>query len=368
MTYYLKNGNTFNPTDESNLDIHTTLPVGNYIIRINQGGQMYFEEADDFTFPSKRYGDNPRWTQRIVNTFLNRKNGTGVMLTGEKGSGKSLLARSVSEEAAKQGIPTIIINSAYCGDSFNMFVQAIEQPAILLFDEFEKVYDKHEQEAILTLLDGVFPSQKLFLFTCNDKWRVDVHMRNRPGRIFYVLDFKGLKKEFIEEYCEDNLNNKSHISTICKISMLFHQFNFDMLKALVEEMNRYDESPTEALAMLNVRPEFDNGEVNYDVVLLRDEVPMILHTAEWQGNPLTSTVGVYYKDPAAVAQAVANGEADKDDEEDEAKGVPWTRLNVTPNSLVTITHEAIVYEAQGFRLIMKRKKEEVKAQSWYDAF
>jgi hypothetical protein len=290
------------------------------------------------------------------------------MLNGEKGSGKTMLAKNIATELAKQGVPTIVINRDWTGDGFFKLLQDIDQPCVILFDEFEKVYASDKQEEILTLLDGVFGSKKLYMFTVNDKWRVDQHMRNRPGRIYYMLDFKGLGAEFIVEYCEDNLTEQKYIDQIVSIAGLFGEFNFDMLKGLVEEMNRYDESPTEALAMLNVRPEFDNGEVKYEVVLLRDEVPMILHTAEWQGNPLTSTVGVYYKDPAAVAQAVANGKADKDDEEDEAEVVPWTRLNVTPNSLVTITHEAIVYEAQGFRLVMKRKKEEVKAQSWYDAF
>ncbi len=38
-----------------------------------------------------------------------------------------------------------------------------------------------------------------------------------------------------------------------------NEFNFDMLKALVEEMNRYNETPTDALAMLNAKPEFDIG-------------------------------------------------------------------------------------------------------------
>lgn len=360
MTYYLKDGNTFNPTDESNLDIHTILPVGNYVIKSKMNGNMFFEMADDFTFPNKRYGDNPRWTNRIINTFLNRQSGTGVMLTGEKGSGKSLLARSVSEEAAKQGIPTIIINSPYCGDNFNTFVQSIEQPAILLFDEFEKVYDSKEQEAILTLLDGVFPTQKLFLFTYNDKWRVDTHMRNRPGRIFYVLDFKGLEKEFIEEYCEDNLINKSHIPTICKISGLFTQFNFDMLKALVEEMNRYDESPMESLAMLNVRPEFDSGKTKYEVTLLRDNIPMSLHAKEWQGNPLTSGITLHFQEPVNAAM-----EADPEDDDD---CVAWTQIDFKSCDLESITQDTMTYKKDNYLLVMTRKKEKVNKESWYDAF
>ena len=35
--------------------------------------------------------------------------------------------------------------------------------------------------------------------------------------------------------------------------------NFDMLKALVEEVNRYDESPFEAVKMINAKPTAESG-------------------------------------------------------------------------------------------------------------
>ena len=210
------------------------------------------------------------------------------MLAGEKGSGKSLLAKSLSMAGHAEGIPTIVINSPHKGDGFNKLIQDISQPCIVLFDEFEKVYNGNDQEEILTLLDGVFPSKKLFVLTCNDKWRIDQHMRNRPGRIYYMIDFKGLAAEFITEYCDDNLINKNHIEKICSIASLFHEFNFDMLKALVEEMNRYNETPQESLKMLNAKPEFDTGskytiklEVGSKVYSERNYSP-----EQYDGNPL----------------------------------------------------------------------------------
>jgi hypothetical protein len=218
------------------------------------------------------------------------------MLNGEKGSGKTLLAKQLSIDAATQGIPTIIINEAWTGDKFNKFLQDIEQPCVVLFDEFEKVYDSQDQERALTLLDGVFPSKKLFVITCNDKWRVNEHMRNRPGRIYYMLDFKGLEAGFITEYCEDVLINKTHIEKICSIATLFEQFNFDMLKALVEEMNRYDESPQDALKMLNAKPEFNNSS-KFDIQLFIQGVEMKrpeLQNITWHGNPLAQPIHVDY--------------------------------------------------------------------------
>ena len=325
ISYFIKQGNTFRVAAEAAIDLHHTLPVGNYIIKIDPQEQLYLEQIDSFEFKSKLYGDNEKYTKRILNTFFEREVSTGIMLAGEKGSGKSLLAKTLAIEAAKKAVPTIVINSPFTGDKFNKILQDISQPCIVLFDEFEKVYDRDDQEEILTLLDGVFPSKKLFVLTCNDKWRIDSHMRNRPGRIYYMIDFKGLDAAFIVEYCNDNLNNKSHIEKICAVSSLFNEFNFDMLKALVEEMNRYNESPQEALVMLNAKPEFDGGskytvvlEVNGKVINSKQ-----LDSKEFQGNPMS---------PEGVT--VGYDVATDDDEDDTRSG--WNSAYFDQSSLQRI--------------------------------
>lgn len=298
MTYFLKSGSRFNVSTKESMDLHESLPAGTYTVKYDKmGGFFYLESIEGFEIKGKIYGDTRRQAQRILNTFNDRTASTGVMLTGEKGSGKTLLAKMLSLDSKAQGVPTIVINEPWCGEEFNAFLQKIEQPTVILFDEFEKVYDREDQEKMLTLLDGVYPSKKLFVLTCNDKWRVNEHMRNRPGRIYYMIDFKGLDQDFIVEYCEDNLKKKEHVNSICKIAMMFDQFNFDMLKALVEEMNRYGETPQEAMKMLNTKPEF-SGEANYKVILQPKglDIPEeLVESKEWTGNPLTSRVSLDYK-------------------------------------------------------------------------
>lgn len=297
MTYFLKSGNRFNVTTKESMDLHDDLPAGNYTVKFDKMSNSFFlESIDSFEIKGKIYGDTRKRAQRILSTFEDRTASTGVLLTGEKGSGKTLLAKMLSIEGAKQGIPTIVINAPWCGDEFNAFLQMIEQPTIILFDEFEKVYDRDDQEKMLTLLDGVYPSKKLFVLTCNDKWRVNEHMRNRPGRIYYMMDYKGLENDFIVEYCMDNLDSTEHIPTICRIATLFDQFNFDMLKAMVEEMNRYDETPQEVMKMLNARPEF-SSETKYKINLQIKgiDIPEKDTDREWHGNPLTQSISIDYK-------------------------------------------------------------------------
>jgi hypothetical protein len=187
---------------------------------------------------------------------------------------------------AVEGVPTIVINAPWCGDKFNTLIQSIDQPCVVLFDEFEKVYDREQQESMLTLLDGIYSSKKLFMLTCNDKWRIDSHMQNRPGRIFYFKNYEGLDENFIREYLADNLVDQSHVETFVRITSIFARFNFDMMKAMVEEMNRYGESPKEALALLNVRAEYDGGHAYNIEVVAEGKQIVSYHPAVWTGTPL----------------------------------------------------------------------------------
>jgi hypothetical protein len=200
-----------------------------------------------------------------------------------------MLAKALCMKLAEEGMPTIIVNTAYHGDSFNKFIQNIEQPAAVFFDEFEKTYRGDDesgpgatQEALLTLLDGTYVTKKLFILTCNDKFRINDHMKNRPGRIYYMLEFKGLTRAFIEEYCRENLRSSllQYTEKLMSLGGSFANFNFDMLKAAVEEMNRYCEEPKDALMMLNIKPDGfnrsrytvrifkpDNSEVEQDLLI-----------------------------------------------------------------------------------------------------
>lgn len=276
---YLRKGERFNPTDSAALDIHETLPTGVYSVGFTKIG-YHLDRVEDMPVPSKLYGDVDRKAYRILKTFDLRPGSTGVLLSGQKGSGKTMLAKRISQIAVNDlGYIVLLVNHPYCGEDFNTFLQGITQPTIVLFDEFEKVYDNEDQPQLLTIFDGVYTSKKLFLLTCNDRYRIDSYMHNRPGRIYYSLDFGGLEEDFIKEYCEDNLKNKTHITSVINVSKFFVEFSFDMLKALVEEMNRYDESANDAMKMLNMKPEHDSSPARFDVSLEKDNKPVKFFSA-----------------------------------------------------------------------------------------
>lgn len=301
MTYFVNSGTKWKPYPEAAIELQKALPGGNYAIRKDPFDSLYFDTLAPFTVPSKLYGDVTTHTQRVITTFLDRAGSTGVLLSGEQGSGKTLLAKNISYTLAKQGVPTIIIAQPWHGEMFNALIQSISQPCVIMFDEFEKVYKRDEQVHLLTLLDGVFSSKKLFLLTCNDECAIDARMKNRPGRIFYLLRYKGLPRAAIIEYCEENLDNKAHVEAVASAAAVFNEFNFDMLKALVEDMNRYGEHPAKVLELLNASPRDDASSGRYSIRLFIDE-------KEITGDDLITTA--LFSHPLATEFDVAFYEVD----------------------------------------------------------
>jgi hypothetical protein len=296
---YTRKGKHFYPSTA--VDTYDLLPAGIYTIKQNPlSKEYYFEVAAEFQKPKKIYGSTMKYVERFLKTYQSRPQSTGILLMGEKGSGKTLTSKMLAMEAMKVGIPTIVVNEPHCGDAFNSFVQSINQECIFLFDEFEKTYNYEAQKYLLTLLDGVFPSKKLFVLTANEN-HIDYNMQNRPGRIFYKIDFGKLEADFVSEYCMDNLKNLSHLDEMMKLYALFDKFNFDMLAALVEEVNRFDESPVEASKWLNITAE---AKSRYDFIVTykgKEIKSQDFSPQWWHGHPLTSPINLELNIPELMS-------------------------------------------------------------------
>lgn len=299
---FVKNKNiiTVDASGTYSVECLQTIPPGIYVIEESIGG-LILKEHDDFILPKRLYGDTAKRTERFINTFKARPGKTtGVLLNGVKGSGKSLQAKHTAAVAcAAHNMPCILVNTPLHDEAFKSFVGLIKQPCVMFFDEFEKVYeDQSHQQDLLSMLDGTQHTNKLFLFTTNDKQHLNVNLINRPGRIFYSIQYDGVTDAEIKEYCEENLykdNYERDYKNVCTVAKMFKSFNFDMLQALIEEVNRYKEDPLESVKYLNIVLEEESQSYTCVLTINENGVEREVSTDRNHYSPIFESVEIWAK-------------------------------------------------------------------------
>lgn len=229
------------------------LPQGFYALHKDMAG-FFLSETEEFVMPEDLYGHITKLSDRILTVAKDRSNvQTGFHFTGEKGTGKSLQVKHAAGRFYNElGYSVIVVSGPWCGGQFNDFVQSITEPCVFIFDEFEKVYSNDQQEEMLTLLDGMYTTGHVFFFTSNARYKVVDQMYNRPSRVYYTIDYQTLSEDIINEIVEHRLINKAHAGGLMKILSNSFKLNIDTLIAIIEDMNRFDESAADVIRYIPV--------------------------------------------------------------------------------------------------------------------
>lgn len=242
------------------------LAKGNYLLKFdpNKGG-FYLKKKEDFILPAKIYGDNSI-IKRYLNSYKNTTRNLGVLLSGLKGAGKTVLCQ---ELCVASELPVIIISQGYSGTAFVDFITAPEWGDCIIFiDEFEKVYNDRNEEGeptspsdLLQIMDGGYPTHYLYLLTCNEM-RISEFLVNRPGRIRYRKHYNNLSKEVIDEVIADSLKNKKHAKSVHNFLNKLGIKTFDLLTAIIKDMNLYGEDANECGQHFNLDAEKNSYTVH----------------------------------------------------------------------------------------------------------
>ena len=236
------------------------LPVGTFDVNFHKMMGFYLSERNNlFANEEKIYGNTIKKTEKVLKSFELSNRNFGLILSGEKGIGKSLFVRILSEKAINKSLPVLICNHYYPGIAD--FLSEIDQEIVVIFDEFEKTFCETDcgdpQEEMLSLFDGMDNGKKLFVITCNEIRDLNEYLLNRPGRFHYHIIINQPGAEEIREYLKDKLDEKYwfNIEKIVKFSFGV-KITYDILRALSFDLNQgYNLAETlEDLNIQNTQP------------------------------------------------------------------------------------------------------------------
>ena len=231
---WLQSNNTYKKV-EGDFSTVATVPVGIYNIGLSISGWYLEKYADKFTFDYKMYGLQTEFCEHVLKTYKNTKGNFGIMLTGTKGTGKTVTAKTLANDF---NLPVIIVKDM--GDSNQAmieFLSGFNFDCVLFFDEFEKNFSEKDS-TILQIMDGVYNIgyRKIFLLTTNEM-TINENLVGRPSRIRYVRRFGNLDLRTVEEYLDDALEVPEARQELIDFIDTLTISTIDILKTIVNEVN-----------------------------------------------------------------------------------------------------------------------------------
>lgn len=223
-----------------------TLPpkVFKFVANESMMGMDYFlEYAEPFKEPSKLYGNLPKQVDRIIHSYKQQTKNLGVLLHGVSGTGKSTLAKCIANTVLQSLELPVIIVTGQSIKHLEYLISNLKQPDMFLVDEFEKMFeDKDDQSYLLTLLDGLYSNNHLFVLTANDASKINTYFFNRPSRIRYAIEYKSLGLDVCEEILRENFEPQYVEDLLGKLATV-NNLSFDVLQEIMTEAKHFPDLP-----------------------------------------------------------------------------------------------------------------------------
>ena len=187
---------------------HDKLPAAFYEVLFNPKAGYALKQAEPLKMTEKAYGSHPEKIEKVMHHFRSVSRNAGVILSGNKGIGKSFFAKSLAIHAVEEGYPVLIVTDNT--PALPWFINSVQQEVVILMDEFDKTFPKEgeaptTQENMLSLLDGLSTGKKLFIVTCNELNKMSEFVVNRPGRFHYHFRFENPSRSEMELYLKDKV-------------------------------------------------------------------------------------------------------------------------------------------------------------------
>lgn len=227
---------------------HKLLPNAVYSVEVDPLGNMFLREAQKkFTFDYKVYGLEKGLVDRVAKTAKSVEGNLGILLNGQRGTGKTVTAKLMCNEL---NLPIIVVDRMI--EDCHRFLNTIPQDIVIFIDEYEKIFEENYQ--LLSIMDGAMNSEhkRVFILTTNDLY-VNDNLIQRPGRIRYLKTFKDLSREAITEIVNDCLVDDKYKEDVLRFVSTLQMITVDIVKTICQEVNLHNQAPEQFAEFFNVK-------------------------------------------------------------------------------------------------------------------
>lgn len=284
------------------------LEPGNYVLDWNiKSQEVCLIKIQDFSFPDPLINFDEKIISYITENFHKFDRNVGVLLTGEKGMGKSVTARLICK---KLNLPVIILDKQIPSSiDFISFLNKINSEFILLVDEFEKIFTcslgdlygcqgddefddekYHSQKTFLTFLDGLnFNLKSLTILTTNT--RISSYFLNRPSRIKFLKSYQNLNKDMMNSII-NQFDLDDEIIKDLNDNLVPDNLNIDLLLSIIKDIKLFDKKFSEFKDIYNIVSLIDEVAIYFE---FNDESEFIKTVESTYLNTCSYSEGTLYK-------------------------------------------------------------------------
>jgi hypothetical protein len=234
----LKKPSTMSPIED--------IPPAAYTFAVTDDHELMFTlTAASFPEPANVYGDTIKYKNLIIDSFREATEGTGVLLTGLKGMGKTLLCELTANWFINNNMPVFIVREQPVPINWlRAAAQLNPDGCLIILEEFSKLYpedpdeDRPSQVEMLSLLSDKSLSNLLVMASDNSTGDILSFLINRPQRFLWHFEFNGIKAAEAIDIC----TRAGVVPEIIKditAWCFFNQISYDVLNVLIHQALKY---------------------------------------------------------------------------------------------------------------------------------